>query len=270
MSHEHLVTQARAGDRRALDQLLREMKDLVYNLAIRMLGRPADAEDASQEILIRLVTGLASFRGDSSFRTWVYRVATNQLLTTRKRIAEQHTESFEALGDFLDKGIASQHPPVEDTRLVAEAKMACTSRMLLCLDRDHRIAFILGEILELSGEEAAAVLEISAEAFRKRLSRARARMEAFTAEHCGIVDRSKPCRCAKQAANAIGLGLLDPSRPTWSVHPTLEQQNAHVAEIDRIVQTVELMRSIPRFAAPDSLVDGLRELIEDRSGNLLS
>ena len=85
MSHDALVARARSGDRRALDQLLREMKDLIYNLAIRMLGSPADAEDASQEILIRLVTGLDAFRGDSSFRTWVYRVASNQLLTTRKR-----------------------------------------------------------------------------------------------------------------------------------------------------------------------------------------
>lgn len=268
--HEELVARARGGDRRALDQLLREMKDLVYNLAIRMLGSPADAEDAAQEILIRLVTGLDSFRGESSFRTWVYRVATNQLLTTRKRNAETYTESFEVIAEFLDKGIASGLPPSDDQRLVAEAKMTCTSRMLLALDRDHRVAFILGEILELASEEAAAVLGISSDAFRKRLSRARTRMEEFAEARCGILDPAKPCRCGTQAANAVKNGLLDPSRLTWATHRTIEERTADVAEIDQLMKTVELMRSIPKFASPDSLIDGLRELIDDRSGNLLA
>src|SRR5262249_6318418 len=154
MTHEEaLISRARGGDRAALGELLGAMKNLVYNLAIRMLGNPADAEDASQEILIRLMTGLDTFRGESSFRTWVYRVASNQLLTTRKRQAEERTESFEALAAYLETGVASGHPPVEDPVLVNEAKLICTSAMLLCLDRDHRLAFILGEILELPSEE---------------------------------------------------------------------------------------------------------------------
>src|SRR5262249_19583888 len=150
------------GDRVALGELLAAMKDLVHNLAIRMLGNPADAEDASQEILIRLMTGLDTFQGHSSFRTWVYRVASNQLLTRRRRRADERTESFDALAAYLEQGLAAAHPPLEDPVLVNEAKLICTSRMLLCLDRDHRLAFILGEILELPSEEGGAVLEIAA------------------------------------------------------------------------------------------------------------
>ena len=264
------MARARAGDRHALDQLLREMKDLIYNLAIRMLGSPADAEDASQEILIRLVTGLDSFRGDSSFRTWVYRVASNQLLTTRKRLAEQRIESFETLGAILDDGIAAALPPPENTLLVREAKLVCTTMMLMCLDRDHRLAYILGEILELPGDEAASVVGISGEAFRKRLSRARERMEVFATSRCGLVDAAQPCRCGTQAANALHKGLIAPERLTWATHRTAEQRDADVAEIDRLMRTVELMRSAPRYAAPESLIDGLRALIEDRRSGLLS
>src|SRR5438445_9095965 len=102
-----LVTRARTGDRAALEELVKTCKDLVYNLAIRMLGDRGDAEDVSQEILIRVVTGLASFRGESSFRTWVYRVASNHLLTARKRKAEEKMQSFEALAGYLDVGIAA-------------------------------------------------------------------------------------------------------------------------------------------------------------------
>jgi RNA polymerase sigma factor (sigma-70 family) len=198
---QELIARARGGDRGALAELVSTVRDLVYNLSIRMLGSPSDAEDATQEILIRCVTNLDAFRGESSFRTWVYRVASNQLLKTRKRAAETRFDSFEAMGEFLEEGIAEDRPALEDQQLVHEAKLICTSQMVLRLDRDHRLAFILGEVLELSSDEGAAVLEIAPEAFRKRLSRARTRMAEFTRGICGLVDESKPCRCAPRASS---------------------------------------------------------------------
>jgi RNA polymerase sigma factor (sigma-70 family) len=261
-THEELVTRARGGDRRALDQLMREMKDLVYNLAIRMLGTAADAEDASQEILIRLVTNLDSFRGESAFRTWVYRVASNQLLTTRKRKMEEKTESFDAVAEHLDRGIAADLPGAHDELVVMEAKLICTSRMVLCLDRDHRLAFILGEIFEIPSDEAAAVLEVSSDAYRKRLSRARTRMEEFANARCGIVDAANKCRCDKQAANAQQLGLIDPARLTFATHPTREAKR-QLDQIDGLARAIALHRSAPTYAAPDSLVTNLRELLVD-------
>ena len=267
MSPDQLVALARTGDRQALDELLREMKDLVYNLAIRMLGSPADAEDATQEILIRLVTGLDSFRGDSSFRTWVYRVASNQLLTTRKRKAEERTDSFDAMTTRLEAGMASELPPLEGQLLVNEAKLICTSTMLLCLDRDHRLAFVLGEILELPSEEGAAVIGIASDAYRKRVSRARVRMEAFMRSTCGLVDEERPCRCGKQAANAVAGGYIDPSHLTWATHRVRAKQ-AQVDEIDAMMRAVVVLRGTPSYAAPDSVVDGLRALID--SGTVLS
>src|SRR5438105_8374108 len=94
-----VVAKARAGEAAALEELARSAREQVYNLAIRMLGDPADAEDVTQEILIRVVTGLATFRGESSFRTWVYRVASNHLLTARKRIHETRTQSFDVVAE---------------------------------------------------------------------------------------------------------------------------------------------------------------------------
>jgi RNA polymerase sigma factor (sigma-70 family) len=271
MTHEEeLISKARQGDRVALGELLGAMKNLVYNLAIRMLGNPADAEDASQEILIRLMTGLDTFKGESSFRTWVYRVASNQLLTTRKRQAEERTESFEALAAYLDAGLAADLPPLEDPVLINEAKLICTSGMLLCLDRDHRLAFILGEILELPSEEGAAVLEIAADAFRKRLSRARTRMAEFTKSTCGWVDPQRSCRCSKQAACALQQGYINPKQLLWTAHPVhKERKQAHVDEVDDIARTVAVLRGHPSYAAPASLVDGLKKLIDDGYSGLL-
>ena len=192
-----LVDRARGGDRDALGQLVAATKDMVFNLAIRMLGSPSDAEDATQEILIRIITHLGSFRGESAFRTWAYRVASNHLLTTRKRGAELRADSLDALGERLADNLAAGDPAVDDQLIVHEAKLICTSTLLACLDRDHRLAYILGEIFELAGDEGAAILDIAPDAFRKRLSRARARMDEFMAKQCGLVNPASTCRCAK-------------------------------------------------------------------------
>jgi RNA polymerase sigma factor (sigma-70 family) len=267
-THEELVARARGGDRAALDSLVRDMKDLVYNLAARMLGDPIEAEDATQEILIRCVTALESFRGESAFRTWVYRVASNHLLTARGKRARQATESFDEgfdeLAGWLAAGVASPARAVDDVLMLEEAKLICTSMMLQCLDRDHRLAFILGEVLDLQSEEAASVLEIEPDAFRKRLSRARTRMDEFTRHNCGIANPTNACRCGKQAGNAIAMGKVSPDRLTW-VH---RKKQTLVVELTEIVRAVELFRT--ELVAPEGIAEELRALIAGGRVTLLS
>jgi RNA polymerase sigma factor (sigma-70 family) len=263
MEMAELVARARAGERSAIDELVRGTTDLVYNLSVRMLGSPADAEDATQEILMKLVTHLDSFRGDSAFRTWAYRVASNHLLTTRKRGAEMRVDSFDDLGDKLANNLADGDLPADDQVLVHEGKLICTSMMLACLDRDLRLAFILGEILELASDEAAAILEIAPDAYRKRLSRARERMAEFTTKTCGLVDEANACRCSTQAAHAVRVGMLDPKCLVWSSLPRhAETQQARVAEIDGISRAVAIFRGRPDFVPPSALVEGMRRVLE--------
>ncbi len=81
---EALVADARSGDREALEQLLVRHQPWVLNIAVRMLWRRADAEDATQEILVKIVKALPAFRGESVFRTWLYRIAVNHILDLRR------------------------------------------------------------------------------------------------------------------------------------------------------------------------------------------
>jgi RNA polymerase sigma factor (sigma-70 family) len=258
--HEQLVEKARGGDKHALDTLLREMKDLVFRLASRMLGDLTDAEDATQEILIRLVTSLDSFRGESAFRTWVYRVASNHLLRTREQKAKHLVENFDEVSSRLATGFASDALPAQDKLVAEEAKLICTSMMLQCLDRDHRLAFIFGDMLELSGEEAAAVLEIEPETYRKRLSRARTRMGEFALQECSLAEPSARCTCAKMGGYAVAQGYIDPSHLSW-VKRARAKDRERVAEIDALERAIEVFRGLPNIDGPDSLADNLRELI---------
>jgi len=147
-----VVERAREGDAAALDELVRSVQDDVYGLAIRMLWDPDDAQDATQEILVKVVTRLDRFRGDSALRTWVYRVAVNHLLTTRRRRVEQRGWTFEAFAEDLaaglDMGAADASSPAEEL-LAEEVKVGCTLGMLQCLDRPQRVAYILGEAVPL-------------------------------------------------------------------------------------------------------------------------
>ena len=113
-THEINVKKAQQGDAAALEALIVEIQGKVYGLALRMLWHPEDAKDATQEILLRVVTHLASFRGESSFSTWVYRIAANHLLTWRHSRMEAQTLSFEVFGDHLKEGLSGTVPRPDD------------------------------------------------------------------------------------------------------------------------------------------------------------
>ena len=90
-----LVTEAIAGDGGALELLIRRHQVWIYNIALRMAGRPEDAEDIAQEVLVKVVTKLSSFRGESTFRTWLYRIVANHVINMRRRPWERLNDSFE-------------------------------------------------------------------------------------------------------------------------------------------------------------------------------
>src|SRR5438876_8188606 len=196
---EDIARRAVDGDRDALDVLVRDLQDDIYGLALRMLWNREDAEDATQEILVRVVTRLAQFDFRSTLKTWVYRVAVNYILDVKKSPVERMHVTFERFAEDLADGLSLDGPADADRSLLTEeVKIGCTLGMLQCLDRPHRLAYVLGDILELPAAEAADAMAVEPAAFRKRLQRARERIESFTREHCGLVSDSAACQCNRR------------------------------------------------------------------------
>ncbi|HSE41809.1 MAG TPA: RNA polymerase sigma factor [Acidobacteriota bacterium] len=266
MDWEALIDRAKLGDGLALEKVVQHIQDDVYGVSMRMLWHPQDAEDATQEILIRIVTHISTFKKDSSFRTWVYKIASNYLLTTRKRRAEKEEITFEKFAEQLDEGLkhTSERPKPEEEALIEEIKIGCTQGMLLCLDRDHRIAYILGEILELSSQEAAYILGISNAAVRKRLSRARKCIQDFMMMKCGIVNPKNRCRCAKRIPYAIRTRRLQQDHLLFAQHPVRANKQMAIKQIRKLEElrrSAALYRSHPQYAAPVSLLVKLRSML---------
>jgi RNA polymerase sigma factor (sigma-70 family) len=88
------VTRANADEQPALEELVRRHQAWIYNIAIRMIAHPQDAEDATQEILIKAITRLSSFEGRSSVRTWLYRIVVNHVLNMKRGRLEPETLTF--------------------------------------------------------------------------------------------------------------------------------------------------------------------------------
>jgi RNA polymerase sigma factor (sigma-70 family) len=262
-----LVQRAVAGDSAALETLLRRHQPWVFNLALYMLQVRADAEDATQEILLKVTTALASFRGASSFRTWLGRVATHHVLDRRRSAAERAVHGFDCYASYLEQ--ATDAPlgaagPQERHLLVQEARFACTLGMLLCLDRDQRVSFVLGEVLEMQDGAAADVLGIKRANFRQRLARARADLAQFLAGRCGLVDPANPCRCARKTQAFVRDGVVDPRRLQFAPFHVEDARQGAARSLRRLdvlqQQSSELGALYPAFEAPD-LSARLRELI---------
>ncbi len=267
-SLEDLARRGRDGERAALERLIAAIQHDVYALALRMLWNPEDARDATQEILVKVVTRLSGFRGESAITTWVYRVAANHLLSFRRsRLEEQHY-TFDRFGAELDRDLSDAAPAVPDVEqalLLEEIKIGCTLAMLACLDRRHRLAYVLGEILEMDGAEAAQVLAVNAATYRKRLERARAAVIGFTRAKCGLVAPERPCRCRRRVVHALSTGRVDPRRRLFATDAARARRFpsllAEIRRLEDVRRAAALFRSHPPPRAPDDVLAGVRELL---------
>lgn len=271
---DELARRAAGGDKRALGELCRELQHPIYRLALRMVSDPHDAEDATQEILVRLVTNLGSFEGRSKFMTWTYTVATRQLLRTRKRLVESSVRGPAAFAAAVDAGMGPFYEDAgseaEYQELCAEVRISCTYGMLLCLSRPVRVAYILGDLMGMPDRDGAEILEVTPDAFRQRLSRARRTMRRIIANRCGLVREENPCRCGRQITSGVERGILDRSTLKFAAHPrgdprpiradTLERA---AEQLDLAVAMAEVYRSDPAFVAPRAVYERLRRAAPD-------
>src|SRR3954453_16057885 len=97
-----LVEQARNGDRAAIEKLVLRHQAWVYNIAVRMVFQPQDAEEVTQEVLVKVITKLSTFKGESKFRTWLYRIAANHVLNMKRRSAETNMMTFADYGAAIN------------------------------------------------------------------------------------------------------------------------------------------------------------------------
>ncbi|HNO79884.1 MAG TPA: RNA polymerase sigma factor [Phycisphaerae bacterium] len=266
-----LVESAKNGDRAALEQLVMRHQAWIYNIAVRMVFHPHDAEEVTQEVLVKVITKLSTFNGRSKFRTWLYRITTNHVLNMKRRGGESQQLSFSsyasAINDTPDLNLPDpMSVPVDVPMLVEEAKIACTTGMLLCLDRKQRLVFTLGEILGASDAVGGEVLDMSPANFRQILARARRDLYQFMNNQCGLVNAANPCRCSKKTQGFIKGGHVDPNHLVFvplHVQRISEAARDTAREIDEVAErsSAAIFRDHP-FLQPADFAQWLRQILD--------
>jgi len=266
-----LISQAKNGNRDALEKLVLRHQAWIYNIAVRMVFHPQDAEEVTQEVLIKAITRLSTFQGNSQFRTWLYRIAANHVLNMKRSRGEKESLPFSGYADAINEMPDLELPdpksvPVDVPLLVEEAKIACTTGMLLCLDRKQRLVFTLGEILGASDTIGSEILEMSPDNFRQSLARARRDLYQFMNNQCGLVNANNPCRCPKKTQGFINAGHVDPHHLQFvSLHVRQIRDAAAntVRVIDDVVdrQYATIYREHP-FLQPSEQVHWLRQILD--------
>lgn len=258
------------GDRDALETLVRALQGEIYGLALRMLCNREDAEDATQEILVRIVTRLSQFDFRSKLKTWAFRVAVNYILDVKKSPVERLHLSFERFAQDLTEGLGLEAPAeTEHSLLIEEVKVGCSLGMLQCLDRPHRLAYVLGEIFEMSGPEASEALDISPDLFRKRLQHARAAILNFTRNHCGLVSDTAACSCNRQVPAALRAGKVRADGCNYAASASsFQQARAVVQQVEEARRAFAVHRSSHPRASSIDFARRLMETFESRKDSL--
>jgi RNA polymerase sigma-70 factor (ECF subfamily) len=190
-SDETLAARAAAGDDHAFEAIVERYQARIFRLACRLTSE-ADAPDVLQETFLQMHRHLASFRGESQFGTWLYRIATNAGLMHRRAHARRPTEPLDAYMPRFDADGGHQVSPAElhvwthldeslDRQLLAEKAKAVLAR----LPDAYRDAFVLRDLEEMSTAEVADVLGIEPAAVRQRVHRARLMLRGYLSEMVG-------------------------------------------------------------------------------------
>jgi len=190
----------------------------------------------------------------------------------RKSRLEEQQYTFQRFGDDLDAGLSDAPvqsvPQIDEALLLEEIKVGCTLGMLLCLDRPHRLAYILGEILEIESPEAAEILDVTRAAFRKRLSRARADIVNFMKKKCGLINPDASCRCRRRVNYALKQGRINPKHLLFA-HDAEQAARfpealTQIRKLEQARACVAIYHSHRDFSMPDGIKQFVRRLIDSQ------
>ena len=180
-----LIEGLRAADERAYEKLIERFQTPVYNLAWRLLSDPADASDVVQEVFLKIFRNVNNFRGESSLRTWVYRIAVNES-HNRRRWLFRHRRGETGIDEAFDDSDFRERPLTDDGETPFDFTMNREAQILLeegleAINPVFRAALVLREMEDLSYEEIASVLEVSIGTVKSRILRGREALRRYLA-----------------------------------------------------------------------------------------
>jgi RNA polymerase sigma-70 factor (ECF subfamily) len=192
MTEESLISQCQQGDLQAFDYLIRRHQDTVYNLAYRLLGNEDDAQDLTQEVFLTCFRKIKTYRGESRFSTWLYRIVVNHVKNVWKYRERRAVKRHESLDAAIDEEAEERPLQVADcnpsprNHAAAREELSLLKLRLYRLSMEHRQVLLLRYVEGLSYEEIAEVLHCTLGTVKSRISRARGELRKAMSD---VLDR---------------------------------------------------------------------------------
>lgn len=218
-----LIELIKKGNKNALEKLIERHYPYIYNVALKFFNNVQNAEDAAQEVIIKLISKIDSYNPKkATLRTWLYRIVFNHFLNAKKSGPEKvvtngFTTFFNIIEDIPDEEL-TDFKEQQKEELFEETKVACMSGMLMCLNREQRLTYIIGDLFNIDHNLAADIFNITPANFRKRLSRGRKDLYNWMTNKCGLVNKKNPCRCPKKTKGFIKGGFVNADSLKWNIN----------------------------------------------------
>lgn len=194
---ELLVMRSQRGDVQAFNQLVVRYQQGMYSVILRMLGNPDVAADVTQDTFFAAFRGIRTYRGGSSFRAWLFRVGTNQVYDHWRRVQRHPVESLDMLNedddsapDLLSTLASTDLTSNPEEHALTQELQTVIQQGLQQLPMEQRMAVVLCDIQGLSYEEIAETTEATLGTVRSRISRGRARLRSYLAQHKELLPHS--------------------------------------------------------------------------------
>lgn len=222
------------------NKLVEKYQPYLYNLALRLVYYPQDADDLSQDVWIKILNSIDSFEEKSDFKTWSYKIMINHFLNQKRKYTDLTFEDFENTMDNMNDGLLSkQYDEGFKQVLINEAKVGCMMGMLLCLNAEQRAIFVLGEIFEVKSQIASEIFSITKDNFRKKLSRARNDLYSFMNNQCSLINKNNSCKCELKTKALIKDGYVNKDNILFDLKIQKSMKNKLQVLSDKLDNTIE-------------------------------
>ena len=225
---------------------LKKTWDIVFNLAFNFLHEKNTAEEATQDIFLKVYNSISTFRNESSLSTWIYRIAYNYLID-QKRLCFKEEISFE----LFEQDVNNYKPYENELNLsdkemeiyIEQVKVGCTKAMLQCLDPVDRFVYILGKLFAFECKHGAKICDMTEAAYRQRLSRASKRVTNFMKFNCGQINKNATCHCKRRIQIAMDRHRINPDMLLH--HTESKKIKDYLATMNHLDSIAEVFRDNP-------------------------
>lgn len=264
------VNKAKAGDQKALNILIGIVSDKIFNIAVYFLGEHHLAEDATQDILIKIISNFDKLKEPEKFENWSYSLASNHLRNFKRDSKRYAHISFEAMTRDSESHLnMPDHDSkvIEDIKELAyELKVSCTIAMLMCLNKEERLVFLYSCLLKQNSKTGGQLLEISSDNFRKKLSRAKQKLNNFISNNCGLLNPDNSCKCKIRVNYALSQKRISKEKLYYISENYIKNNESLAEKIDKMEELEDLnsvFHNNPNYNLPNEIISKAYDLAKN-------